>query len=132
MTDPGVSRQATPPRLWTLHIARDSRAGVPILSIAGRLGAASSRLLAETLQQELRSGHARLLVDLDRVDYISSAGLRVLQEAVARARECGVRLALCSLSEPVRLAFDLSGLMEEFTIEPSLEAGVAGLQPEPP
>jgi anti-anti-sigma factor len=58
---------------------------------------------------------------------VSSAGLLVLRDAAASGRQRGARLALCSLSEPVRVAFDLAGLTGEFAIEPSSEAGVARL-----
>ena len=37
--------------------------------------------------------------------------------ASARARERGAVLALSGLSEPVRLALELAGVMSEFTIE---------------
>ena len=83
---------------------------------------------AQALTEELRGrSRLRILVDLEGVDYMSSAGLLVLQEAATTARERGARLALCSLSEPVRVAFDLAGLTGEFTIEASCDAGVARL-----
>jgi anti-sigma B factor antagonist len=132
MTDPGVHRQTRGARLWTLHFAYDSRDGVRILGVSGRIGVVASSLLARALTEELQAGQTRILVDLGGVDYLSSAGLLVLQDAAAQARERGARFALCSLSEPVRVAFDLSDLTGEFTIEPSRDAAVARLTgPEP-
>lgn len=131
MGDPGTHRRSPRARLWTLEIARDTREGVRILGVSGRIGIAASSLLAQALKDEL-AGQTRILVDLGEVDYVSSAGLLVLQDAAASARERGARLALCRLSEPVRVAFDLAGLTGEFAIEPSSEAGVARLvTPEP-
>jgi len=83
--------------------------------------------LAAALKEELASGQGRILIDLSGVDYMSSAGLLTLQQAAANAREREVRLALCSLPEPVRLALDLAGLAGEFTIEESRDAAVSAL-----
>jgi anti-sigma B factor antagonist len=127
MGDPGTHRQSPRARLWTLEFARDTREGVRILGVSGRIGIAASSLLAQALRDELQAGQTRILVDLEGVDYVSSAGLLVLQEAAASARDRGARLALCRLSEPIRVAFDLAGLTGEFAIEASCEAGVARL-----
>ena len=126
MSDPAVQRQSRSARLWTLEIARDSRDGVRILVVSGRLGVAGASDLAGALKEEL-VGQARVLIDLSGVDYMSSAGLLTLQQAAANAREREVRLALCSLPEPVRLALDLAGLAGEFTIEASRDAAVSAL-----
>lgn len=127
MSDPAIQRQSRSARLWTLEIARDSRDGVRCLVVSGRLGVAGASDLAAALKEELASGQARILIDLGGVDYLSSAGLLTLQQAAASAREREVRLALCSLPEPVRLALDLAGLAGEFTIETSRDAAVSAL-----
>jgi anti-sigma B factor antagonist len=116
-----------PNGLWRLQIARESRDDVRILFVSGRIGASGAPVLGRALMEELGAGQHRLLVDLGGVDYMSSAGLRVLQEAVSLARAHAARLALCSLSEPVRLAIDLAGATEQFTIEATCDGGVAVL-----
>ena len=127
MSDPAVQRQTRSARLWTLEIARDNRDGVRILVVSGRLGVAGASDLAAALKEELASGQARILIDLSGVDYMSSAGLVTLQQAAVTAREREVRLALCSLPEPVRLALELAGLAGEFTIEASRDAALSAL-----
>ena len=127
MSDPGGQRQSKSARLWALDIAGDARDGVRMLVVRGRLGVAGSAGLAAVVTEELRSRKAPILIDLEGVDYMSSAGLLVLQQAAATARERDVRLALCSLPEPVRLAFDLAGLLGEFRIEASRDAAVSAL-----
>lgn len=131
MTDSATPRRSTAARPWTLHIHRESRDGVRILGVRGRIGIAASPRLATLLTEELSAGHPRIVVDLDGVDYMSSAGLRVLQAAATQAAACGARLALCRLLEPVRVAFDLAGVMAEFTIETSCDAAAARLRQTP-
>jgi anti-anti-sigma factor len=124
MTDPGVPRPSTAARLWTLDICRESRDGVRIVTLGGRIGVAASDRLTAVLKEEVQGGNARILVVLDRVEYISSAGLLALQDAAVHARERGTPFALSRLSEPVRLAFELAGILSTFTIEPTGEVSL--------
>ena len=107
--------------------ACDASDGVRILGVRRPDRRRRIFCLGAALRDELAAGQTRILVDLEGVDYVSSAGLLALQEAAASARDRGARLALCRLSEPVRVAFDLAGLTGEFAIEASCEAGVARL-----
>jgi anti-anti-sigma factor len=61
------------------------------------------------------------------VDYISSAGLLALDAIAGRVHQAGGDLVLCGLVEPVRLAFDLSGLLPHFAVEPSRDLAIRRL-----
>jgi anti-anti-sigma factor len=64
-------------------------------------------------------------VDFSGVEYISSAGLRVL--LVAAKRMGGGGLVLCALTEPVRQVFDLAGFLPLFAVEASRDGALARL-----
>jgi anti-anti-sigma factor len=68
-------------------------------------------------------------VDLAAVEYISSAGLRVLLRLVSRLREVQGELVLCSLTHAVREVFELAGFMAVFAVEPTRPQAVARLAP---
>ena len=51
----------------------------------------------------------RLLVDMDAVDYLSSAGIEVLRDAARRVRDEGGCLELTRASEAVKMALHLAG-----------------------
>ena len=57
-------------------------------------------------------GPARLILDLAGLDYISSAGLRVVLVAAQKARELGIVLILCGLSGAVHEVFEVSGFLD--------------------
>jgi anti-anti-sigma factor len=61
------------------------------------------------------------------VDYISSAGLLALEAVSGRVQQADGELVLCGLIEPVRLAFDLAGLLPHFAVEPSRELALTRL-----
>jgi anti-anti-sigma factor len=116
MSDPGRPSHAPLSRYWTLQIARESRDGVRMVIVSGRVAAASAPLLANALTEELGSGALSVLLDFARVDYVSSAALGVLADAVRLAAERQVPLVLGGISEPVRLAIDLAGMRDDFEI----------------
>ena len=49
------------------------------------------------------------MLDLGRLDYISSAGLRVVLIAAKRLKSVGGALVLCTLNPSVREVFEISG-----------------------
>ena len=100
---------------------------VHVFAPAGRLGTLSSGDLIEALVAAINGGARLVLVDLSAVDYISSAGLLALDAASGRVQAAGGELVLCGLVEPVRLAFDLAGLLPHFTIAPSRDPALARL-----
>ena len=128
MTEPGPSHPDERHRVWTLSIAREIDRETVILAVAGRLGTVSSGTLVDALLREIRAGRTRILVDLGGVDYVSSAGLLALQAIAGRVHEARGELVLCSLAEPVRLVFDLAGLLPSLPVEPSRQAGLARLR----
>ncbi len=83
----------------------------------GRVDAETSPELEKYLNKLFKTGQYHLAVDLSAVDYISSAGLRVLVSALKQARRYNrgdVRLA--SLSPRLEEAFQLVGFHKLFQI----------------
>jgi anti-anti-sigma factor len=66
-------------------------------------------------------------VDLAGVEYISSAGLRVLLMAAKRLRQPPAAVVLCGLGPAVRGVLELAGFLPLFTIEPARREALARL-----
>ena len=62
-----------------------------------------------------------VVVDFADVEYVSSAGFRVLLIAAKRADASASRLVLSGLSAKVRQLFDLGGFLDLFSIMASRE-----------
>lgn len=95
--------------VWSLEIVRRDRPDVHVLAASGRIGAATAPALADALREAVATGHRRLLIDCGGVDYISGAGLAVIEQASDELRRAGGSLALCGLREAVRVSFEVSG-----------------------
>jgi anti-anti-sigma factor len=108
-----------------MQIEQASIGAVRVLAPVGRIDTTTSAAVEEALRRTVDAGGRELVVDLEGVDYISSAGLRVFLVLAKRLRNEQGRLVLCGLPEPVRQVFHLAGFIPLFEIERTREAAVA-------
>ena len=107
---------------------REDRSGdVTILEIKGRIDSTTAPVLGERLTASLATPQRRLVLDLRQLEYISSAGFRVLLLAARRAEEAGARFVLCSVTGKVRQLFDLGGFLDLFLISGSREEAITAV-----
>lgn len=99
--------------------------GITVLEVKGRLDSTTSPVLGDRLTAMLGAANARVLVDFSQLEYISSAGFRVLLLAAKRADQSTARFALCGISGKVRQLFDLGGFLDLFSISATREEGIA-------
>ena len=92
-----------------LHIEMKEIEHRIILRIDGRLDAASAPILERKLATLLDEHHYRLLLDFTRIDYLSSAGLRILLSATKKLKENKGTLILFSLQEEVLEIIKMAG-----------------------
>ena len=65
-------------------MTQERRDGVLVLSLAGRMGVVSAATLVTTVADAVARGDRNLVLDLTKVDYLSSAGLNALEAAADR------------------------------------------------
>jgi len=107
-------------------VERLDRAGVPIIRVSGRLGIGASDTLAQSLDAAVVAGglSSGVVVDLGAVDYVSSAGLRVLESIAARLADERRELILFGLHDSVKLALSFAGQPRNVVIAESEELAV--------
>jgi anti-anti-sigma factor len=101
-----------------------------IVSPDGRLDFSAADAFQVQVEQALaRAGKApgALIIDCAGLEYVSSAGLRVFLLAARGAQRSGLAFAVCSLREPVREVFDLSGFSHVMTVHPDRATALAKL-----
>lgn len=107
-----------------MDLREEQVGGVTIVHVKGRLDSTSSPILGERLTAVLGTAKSRVLVDFSQLDYISSAGFRVLLQAAKRAEENAAKLVLCGVSGKARQLFDLGGFLDLFSITATREEGI--------
>lgn len=108
-----------------MQIVESRGDGILVVALGGRIDSTTCDLLREHLLGLVARGERRLVVDFAAVDYISSAGLRVMLSLERQLRDHRGTLVLTALGAPVRHVFELSGLRPLFTIAPSRDEGVS-------
>ncbi len=92
---------------------------VDVVKVAGRVDSSSAPDLEKNLQQLWESGRKELVLDLENVDYLSSAGLRVMVSTLKAVKRNGGNLKLAAPSARVSEVLQLAGLSAIFEIYPT-------------
>ena len=96
-----------------------------VVNVTGEVDVATAPKLRESLDAAIGRGTPLLVVDLSAVTFIDSTGLGVLIGASRQVDDAGASLRLV-VSEPrIIKLFEITGLLDLFTIVPSLEQAIA-------
>ncbi len=92
-----------------MDITEQKSAGVVTLRLSGRLDTTTAPAFEDKILGGIASGERYVVIDLAQLDYISSAGLRVIALAGKRLSAANGKLVLCSLKDRVREVFEVAG-----------------------
>lgn len=98
-----------------------------ILTLSGRLDSNSSPQFEKQLQDYLVSPASHLVLDLNDLEYISSAGLRVVLNTAKAFRDCPYSFLTCSMQDHVREVFEISGFDTIITIHDTVDESLSAL-----
>src|SRR3989442_5569647 len=110
-----------------MDITTRTQKDVTLVAFAGSLDSNTSPQAQQALDGMLAAGARKMVVDCTALDYISSAGLRVLLGTTKRLSGAGGALRLFGLNETVREGFDISRfstILARFATEPGALKGV--------
>jgi stage II sporulation protein AA (anti-sigma F factor antagonist) len=98
--------------------------GIVAVAPVGRIDTSTAPVLEQHLLELLARGERRMVLDFSSVDYISSAGLRVMLVLARRMRDANGQLSLCAMNDAVRQVFQLAGFLPLFMVQDSRAAAV--------
>ena len=104
-----------------MFVHHESRDAMQVFRPVGRLDSATSGDLETVLIEHLDGGCTGIVIDLGDLDYISSAGLRVILMAGKRLRVAGGKLVLARMRDSVRDLFEMSGFLGLFPLADTVE-----------
>jgi anti-anti-sigma factor len=99
---------------------------VKVVQIEGELDTGSSPEAQKQLDQLRERGAKKILLNMAKLDFISSAGLRVLLATAQELKHDGGDLRVCSLNESVKEIFDLSGFSTLLMVLDNEEKALSG------
>ena len=87
-----------------------------VLQIEGRLDTTNYGELEHHLSSMTENNEMKILLDLEKLEYISSSGLRILLMFLKKLKAADGRFMLCGLSSDIREIFEISGFINIFEI----------------
>lgn len=82
---------------------------ISIVAMNGELDALSAPELARAIVDEIAEGHVYLVIDLTGVEFVSSAGLQILFEAVKETRAQGGDLHVVTIDPGIDHLLKMTG-----------------------
>ena len=104
-----------------MEISEREAHGVSTFLIEGRVDTEGSVDLDLALQAAVADGKYKLILDMARVSYISSAGLRILADILTQNKANGGDLKLASVSRKVLRVLQIIGFTNFFNLYDTVE-----------
>jgi anti-anti-sigma factor len=98
------------------------RGEITVITLDGSLDSATASTVQADLERLIPAAGTTVL-DLCRMTYMSSAGLRVLLLTHRRAEQSGARIVLVKLSTEVREVMNATGFLDFFEVADSEDIG---------
>ena len=110
---------------WKFNYTRND--GILDIQLEGRIDVLHSPEFLAELDAVITSDDAAVMLNMRRLEYINSAGMRALLELVRKLRNQDAKLAIYSPIGPVREVFQLSGFNRVMAIHTTREEAVAAV-----
>ena len=107
-----------------VEVKEQTKGDVLVLKMSGRLDAISSPSAEKKILEYIDSGHTKLLLDFSHVDYLSSAGMRMLLSIAKRLKMVSGKMVICSVSVNVMDVLKMSGFDHVLELTKTEESGL--------
>lgn len=110
-----------------MEVTSERRGDAVIVSTEGRVDGSNAGDFQDAMEAAIGEDDAAVILNLALLDYISSAGLRIILLSAKNLRQRNVKFAICSLSSSVHELFIISGFDQIIAIHPSADTALAAL-----
>lgn len=107
-----------------MQVNIDQKEGVSICRIDGEVDINTAHLMKKTFDKLVREKKEKIIINMEKVNYIDSSGLATLVELLKNFRKYGARLKLVGLSAKVKSLFEITKLEKLFDISEKEEEAV--------
>ncbi len=101
---------------------------IPVLIVSGKIDAVTAKDLETALTGHIDKNKKFLVIDMEKVEFLSSSGLRVLMASLNRLKHRDGDLLLATVQPFVKDVFFLTGANRFFSIYSSQEEAIKSLQ----
>jgi anti-sigma B factor antagonist len=94
---------------------------ISTFKLQGRLDSNTSQSFEKRLLDAISDGMKNVIIDFKDLDYISSAGLRVILKATKTLKREDGKIMLCAMQDYVKEVFEIAGFDSFLPIVPTVE-----------
>jgi anti-sigma B factor antagonist len=94
---------------------------ISTFKLQGRLDSNTSQSFEKRLLDAISDGIKNVIIDFKDLDYISSAGLRVILKATKTLKREDGKIMLCSMQDYVKEVFEIAGFDSFLPIVPTMD-----------
>ena len=92
-----------------MEIIEENQSGINIFKLNGRLDSNTSQGFEKKIFQAIDDGSKNMIIDFKDLEYISSAGLRVILKATKALKREEGKMMLCHMQDYVKEVFEIAG-----------------------
>ena len=111
-----------------MRVTSERRDGVLWLCVSGRINILNATQFEETVANAIEDDDRAVILDLENLVYISSAGLYAVLRIAKIMWQRDASFALCSLSDAVQLIFERIGFTKIIGIHSTRAEALASLE----
>ncbi len=108
-----------------MEITKNQKENVLILYIEGRIDTINYKDVETAIDAAIEPGNSKLILDCEKLNYISSSGLRVFLTLQKKMMGQQTELILCKMQPVIKEIFDISGFSNIFNIKATEEEALA-------
>ena len=103
-----------------MKISQENTNGIEVLRVKGNLDSNTAQEFETRIYETLENGQRKLILNLEELEYISSAGIRVILKTAKDLKRVDGNIILCALQDYVKEVFDIAGFDGFLNIEANL------------
>lgn len=112
----------------SFSVAATAQDGVSVLTLDGFLDAHTAPQFEEAIQAEISAGRRQIIINCEKLTYISSAGLGVFMSFIEEIRDAGGDIKICGVVPKVLQVFEILGFQSLFDIVDTVPDAVTKFQ----
>ncbi len=99
-----------------MHIQEEKKGSTTIYSLGGRLDSTTSPAVEEKILSSIKNGTTDVILDFAGLDYISSAGIRVLVHCHKELEKKHGHIFLACVPKPIENVLYITGFLPYFKV----------------
>ncbi len=104
-----------------MEIIEKQAGEISIFALNGRLDSNTSPEFDNKIFESIENGTKNMIIDCEKLDYITSAGLRVLNKTSKKLKTANGAIVLCAMEDYVREVFEIAGFDSFLPITANLD-----------